>query len=94
MRTTIIVPLKIEQSEVVIPFGLETDTETIPLQLQTQIVVRADPTYYEGSYEITPTESAQTLEVEELTMSQNLVINPIPQNYGEIVWNGSYILVK
>ena len=94
MRTTIIVPLKVEQSEVVVPFGIEPNTEIVPLALQTQIVVRADPTYYEGSYDITPTTEAQILPLTELTMREDLTIEPIPQNYGEIVWNGQYILVK
>lgn len=94
MRTTIIVPLKVEQSEVVVPFKLETDTELIPLELQTNIILRDDPHYYEGSYDVIPTEQAQTLSTADLTMVQDLVIEPIPQNYGEIVWNGQYILVK
>lgn len=50
--------------------------------------------YYEGTYEITPTTEAQTLNTANLSMAQNIVINPIPQNYGLITYNGGFITVS
>lgn len=44
--------------------------------------------FYHGSYEWTPTEDTQTIEIDGLTALENIVINPIPQNYGRIDWNG------
>lgn len=49
--------------------------------------------YYEGSYEYDPSEETQTIQIEGLTGRQNIIINPIPSNYGKIVWNGSTLQV-
>lgn len=50
--------------------------------------------FYNGDYEITPTQSTQVLDTEELVMRDNVTINPIPNNYGLITWNGSYLTVS
>lgn len=49
---------------------------------------------YQGPYEVTPTNQAQILRTEEMTMTQDVVVNPIPSNYGLITWNGSTITVS
>lgn len=49
---------------------------------------------YEGSYEFTPTQETQTVEVSGLRCEQNITINPIPSNYGLITWNGSTLTVS
>ena len=49
---------------------------------------------YEGPYEVTPTLQTQTLATEELVMAHNVVINPIPSNYGLITWDGSTLTVS
>lgn len=51
-------------------------------------------TPYEGSYEITPSDQPQTLSTEMKEMIHDLVINPIPSNYGLITWNGSTLTVS
>ena len=53
-----------------------------------------DAPYYRGDYEITPTQSTQVLEMEGMRAAHNVVVNPIPSNYGLITWNGSYIMVS
>lgn len=50
--------------------------------------------YYTGDYEVTPTSETQTLNTANLSMAQNIVVNPIPQNYGLITYNGGYITVS
>ena len=54
--------------------------------------VERDP--YEGEYTITPSAEAQTLATRNLRMTDNITVNPIPQNYGRITWNGSYLTVS
>lgn len=49
---------------------------------------------YSGDYEITPTSEEQTIPIYGKTATQNIVVKAIPSNYGEIVWNGSSILVR
>lgn len=50
--------------------------------------------YYQGSYEVTPSEITQVLSTENLMMAENITINPIPNNYGLITWNGSALTVS
>lgn len=52
----------------------------------------ADP--YQGEYIITPAQYAQVLGTEGCLMDQNITVNPIPQNYGLITWDGSAITVS
>ena len=49
---------------------------------------------YEGVYEITPSNAIQILETQDKKCTDNIVINPIPNNYGLITWNGSYLTIS
>ena len=49
---------------------------------------------YTGDYEVTPSPETQVLQTDHKSLSQNIVINPIPSNYGLIGWNGSYLTVS
>ena len=56
------------------------------------ITVLPDP--YEGDTVITPSDERQTLPTRGKYLSNNVVINPIPSNYGKISWNGSVLTVS
>ena len=49
---------------------------------------------YQGPYSVTPGASAQTLATEGKAMTADVVIAPIPSNYGLITWTGSTLLVS
>lgn len=49
---------------------------------------------YEGEYEVTATNEIQILPTRNLRMTADLLINPIPSNYGRIDWNGQYLTVS
>ena len=57
----------------------------------TRDFVDRDP--YTGAYEVTPSGETQTLETENKRMTGNVTINPIPNNYGRIAWNGTTLIV-
>lgn len=59
--------------------------------LAVQIFIPDDP--YAGPYEVTPTEEEQILTTENKGMTQNVVINAIPENYGRLSWDGSTLTV-
>ena len=83
---------------------IDTGSETIPLRVGgTGEAVRAEvsppfmPVYpgaYRGPYEITPTSEAQVMATGGHTMTADLIIDPIPSNYGLITWNGSTLTVS
>lgn len=49
---------------------------------------------YTGEYEITPSSETQVLETANKTLDANIIVNPIPSNYGLITWDGSVITVS
>lgn len=57
----------------------------------TREYVDRDP--FTGEYAITPTTEAQVLSTKNLWMTDNITIEPVPQNYGLITWDGSVITV-
>jgi len=49
---------------------------------------------YTGPLEFTPSEEQQTIDAAGKAVLENLVINPIPNNYGLITWDGRVITVS
>ena len=49
---------------------------------------------YEGEYTVTPQAVEQILQTKDKLLTDNIVINPIPSNYGLITWNGSTLTVS
>lgn len=81
------------------PVGVITHGQTVEVTSQrheigvtTGILPITD--IYGGAYEITPSAAPQTLETAHLMMRENVVINPIPSNYGLITWNGATLTVS
>ena len=74
---------------------IEINASTMGVSLGHQAVrefMERDP--YTGSYEITPSAEAQTLATSGKRMTADLIINPVPSNYGLITWNGAYLTVS
>ena len=49
---------------------------------------------YEGPYEFTPSDETQVVAINLKTATQDITINPIPNNYGRITWDGSVLTVS
>ena len=49
---------------------------------------------YTGDYTITPSAEVQVLQTNGLVCYDNITIEPIPDNYGLITWNGSTLTVS
>lgn len=52
------------------------------------------PPLYTGSHDFTPTNEAQIIPIDGMRSVGDIVIEPIPSNYGLITWNGSVITVS
>lgn len=52
------------------------------------------PPDYTGPTSVTPSADQQVLQTEGLMLPENIIINPIPSNYGLITWNGSTLTVS
>ena len=93
----IVFPVNIE-AEVVADSVLEASIVTNEVVLQTDTattinVAERVPTY-DGAYEFTPSDSEQVIEIEEKKATANIVINPIPEGWGKITWDGSILTVS
>lgn len=82
-----------------------TDSEAVKMKVQTGSHVRSrvgtaieiekvEGPPYTGSYEVTPSTEEQTLQTDGFLMHGNVTINPIPDNYGLITWDGSTLMVS
>lgn len=49
---------------------------------------------YDGPTTLTPGAETQVLETEQHVLRSNIIIEPIPSNYGLITWDGSTITVS
>ena len=49
---------------------------------------------YDGSYQVEPSSTETVLACEGLKMVRNVVISPIPSNYGLVTWDGSTLTVS
>lgn len=86
------VSLTIEPSS---PLGLAINTEPATLGLAvTGEYIDGGTRTYEGPYEVTPSAIEQVLSTQYLKMAQDVIINPIPNNYGLISWNGAVLTVS
>lgn len=57
-------------------------------------VTEYDLPVYDGITEITPSQDTQILQTSNKALTRNIVVNPIPSNYGLITWNGSILTVS
>ena len=89
--TNTIESLKVAENENI---RLSVDTEEKYRMGVASVINVIDGEYYTGVTEVTPTNETQVLETKELFVSKNIVINPIPSNYGLITWNGSTLTVS
>lgn len=49
---------------------------------------------YDGSYDFTPSDEEQVIAISGQIAEQNIVIHPIPQNYGRVAWDGNTLTVS
>ena len=75
------------------PSGL-SGTLSPPQQMHGTVSPVTDYPVYGGSCEVTPGGDVQVLETRNRLLRTDIVVNPIPSNYGLITWNGSVLLVS
>ena len=86
--------IDVEDYDNEIEFEFETEA-TVDFGFDTQVnVTTTNIPVYEGEYEFTPTEETQVVLIKNMKATDNIVVNPIPQNYGRIEWNGVYLTVR
>ena len=49
---------------------------------------------YTGETTFTPSSETQTIQIKGRVATEDITIEPIPQNYGLITWNGAFLTVS
>jgi hypothetical protein len=57
-------------------------------------VVNVTADEYDGPYDATPSNAAQTFATTGKLMTADFVVNPIPSNYGLVTWDGAVLTVS
>ena len=78
---------------IAIPMTISTSRVSIPVSIAASYNVAYHETY-EGPYEFTPTQEIQTAQTADKVLLEDIIIHPIPQNYGLITWNGLTLTVS
>ena len=87
------VTLSVEETQQQYALTVAESTLQYSMGVSTQIVASLFPDYA-GPVTITPTNVQQVLPAAETVVHSDITINPIPNNYGLITWNGSTITVS
>lgn len=75
-------------------FTMDISDDITEVQMESCLRISSATAYYTGSYDFIPTESAQTISISGLTASANIIVEPIPSNYGRITYNGATLTVS
>lgn len=76
-----------------INMSVRGEKKVSPMGVGVKIVAGNAPEY-DGAYEVVPCESVQTLKIKNKQATEDIIIDPIPSNYGLITYNGSIITVS
>lgn len=74
------------------PSAVTARAPAYSVDVETGILAGGTP--YGGEYTVTPGEERQILPTASKLMGQDMVIEPIPSNYGLITYDGSTIMVS
>ena len=88
----ITIPMTVATSVTEIPVSVATDGVNLAVGLGAAYSV-VEKEYYEGAYTFTPSDETQTIPTVDKVLREDIVINPVPSNYGRITYNGSAITV-
>ncbi len=93
MNSPIYIPMTVTVDAVTIPLSLSVDQVELPVTIAAGMAASTCPEFA-GPYEYTPTESPQTILINDMRATQDIVVNAIPSNWGRITWNGSVLTVS
>ena len=81
--------LKVQDTNVKLKVG---ESDSAKFKAHEGIPIYPNP--YSGTIDITPTEQAQTIPTSGYMMRTDIVVEPIPSNYGLITWDGTTLTVS
>lgn len=77
-----------------IDFSVDDSQDEVILEPGNAIIIRDPDLPYEGPYTVTPSRQTQTLSTRGFAMTEDVVVEPIPQNYGLVTYNGRILTIS
>ena len=93
MILPITVDITVAESEQQFDLTVEELSNVVSVSVETPVVT-STVSDYDGEYDITPTDTAQTFSTNGKRVLHDFVVEPIPSNYGKITYNGSILTVS
>lgn len=90
MGSCCIIPVYISEADFEVPITL-LDSEPVNVEID---VTGYYPDKYEGSYNVVPKMMEQVLRTKDMMMTEDVIVEKIPNCYGLITWNGSFLHVS
>ena len=50
--------------------------------------------YYSGPFSVVPSSEEQTIHTANFVVGRDIIVAPIPSNYGLVTWNGSVLTIS
>lgn len=84
-------------ADIIVTTGKEAEIELFPvgqqgIDLSVSGGASGDP--YDGPYSFVPSTERQIINIAQRVSSRNIVVEPIPETWGRIAWNGSALTVS
>lgn len=81
---------------IIIESGLKQSVSIVqPLKQYVDVVSNIiHPENYAGITEVIPNKQMQVLPTSGKMLLENVIVKPIPNNYGLITWNGSFLTIS
>lgn len=89
----IMIPMKVSASNAYVPMTITGTGTSIPMALSVECELGRPP-QYTGPTEFAPNQGYQTIETHDKMLLTDIIIDPIPSNYGLVTWDGSTITVS
>ena len=84
------IPVFISETDFEVPVTL-FDSEPVDVEIDETGYY---PDKYEGSYNVVPKTTEQVLRTKDMMMTDDVTVEKIPNCYGLITWNGSFLRVS
>lgn len=95
MYRTVTVTPRITKSVITAEVGVVKPIVSVQAEYYTPVrSYGGEVDYYDGPYEVTPTQQEQTISIQGKMATDDITINPIPSNYGRISWDGRRLTVE
>ena len=84
------IKLNVDQPKV---YELNVSTPIVA-EIGVDMMVKVDAVPYTGETSVTPTGAKQTLPTSGTLVTKDIVVEPIPSNYGLVTWNGATLTIS